>query len=273
MRVEVVLTFVPRPMAFSVARSVFAVVGGVRVPLVVGLLGRFGERVFTGDFCGDCVKLFFDCSPAPVRLPWGYETKRLRSAARMKLVSPMVAPRLMAGFEQEVKESGSGGDLRFTFAGGRELEHGAYEVTYATEVPDGSVRLVARAQASRQAVAFVVKLEDGEGSVVMDRYLTTCRVAVNHGSRISGAVSGTVYPITIDTTDLAPWVKPGVEWRRWIVAPESSVGRFALVPRETLVEAAHELVTDKTLEPEVPEGVRRVVTLRDDGVDVVIKEK
>lgn len=266
MRVEIVLTFVPRPMAFSVMRGVFAVVGGVRVPFV-----RAG-RVATGDFYGDCVKLFFDRSPAPVRLPWGYETKRLRSAARMKLVAPMVAPRLMAGFEQEAKESGGGGNLRFTFAGGRELEHGAYEVTYAALVPEGSVRLVARAQAPRQAVAFVVKLEDGAGSVVMDRYLTTRRVAANHGDRISGAVSGTVYPITIDTTDLAPWVKPGVEWRRGVVAPEVSRGRIPMVPIEHLVQVARVLVSDKALEPEASEGVRRVVTLRDDGADVVIKE-
>lgn len=266
MRVEIVLAFVPRPMGFVVMRGVYAVVGGVRVPFV-----RSG-RVATGDFCGDCVKLFFDRSPAPVRLPWGYETKRLRSASRMKLVAPMVAPRLMAEFEQEAKESGGGGDLRFTFAGGRELEHDAYEVTYTALVPEGSVRLVARAQESRQAVAFVVKLEDGAGSVMMDRYLTTRRVAVNHGSRISGAVSGTVYPITIDTADLAPWVKPGVVWRRGVVAPEVSWGRFPMVPIEHLVQAARVLVSDKALEPEVPEGVRRVVTLRDDGADVVIKE-
>jgi hypothetical protein len=191
----------------------------------------------------------------------------------MKLVAPMAAPRIMAEFEQEVKESGSEGDLHFTFAGGRELEHGAYEVTYAALVPEGSVRLVARAQASRQAVAFVVKLEDGAGSVVMDRYLTTRRVAANHGGRISGAVSGTVYPITIDTTDLAPWVKPGVEWRRGVVAPEVSRWRIPMVPVEHLVQVACELVSDKALEPEVPEGVRRVVTLRGDGADVVIKEE
>jgi hypothetical protein len=267
MRVEVVLTFVPSPMAFSVMRGVFAVVGGARVPFVQR------GRIATGDFCGDCAKLSFDFSTASVRLPWGYATKRLRSAARMKLVAPMAAPRIMAEFEQEVKESGSEGDLRFTFAGGRELEHGAYEVTYAALVPEGSVRLAARVQESRQAVAFVVKLEDGEGKVVMGRYLTTHRVKTDHRCKVSGAVSGAVAPITIDTTDLAPWVKPGVEWWRWVVAPEVSRWRIPMAPVERLVQVARELVSDKALEPEVPEGVRRVVTLRDDGADVVIKEE